>query len=121
MRFRSSYSCGAAEDFPSSPQPSHFKFSIADFGLRQFWIQSKIQNQKSKTGGGLVQGVGHLFPLHPAAVNKFSLTGLLSLSSIAIGKAKIYGNTDPAFHNFLTMPGWDETPSLDRFARGTVQ
>lgn len=51
MRFRSSYSCGAAEDFPSiTTSPAILDCRSFDFAQDKFWIQSKIQNQKSKTG-----------------------------------------------------------------------
>ena len=75
MRFRSSYSCGAAEDFPSiTTSPAildcrSFDFAQDSFG---FNLKSKIKNRKLAWE---VAGAGDLFPLHPAAVNKFSVTG----------------------------------------------
>jgi hypothetical protein len=61
--FRGRYSCGAAEEFSPNHQTAPTYFGLV--------AQSKIQNQKSKMGRGLVcGGESHLFPLHPLAVNK---------------------------------------------------
>ena len=122
MRFRSSYSCGAAEDFPSiTTSPAILDCQSFDFAQDKFWIQSKIQNQKSKTGVGGGAGRVTSFPyIRLRLMISLDLPPSL-LSSMGIGKTKIDGNTDPAFHNFLTIAGWDEAPSLDRFLGSTIQ
>ncbi len=53
---------------------TNFGFWIADFGLR---VQSKIQNRKSKIGGGPGGWVSHPFPLHPSAADDYASLCLL--------------------------------------------
>ena len=115
MRFRSSYSCGAAEDFP----PHSARHLILDW---TFAVLDLIQKRKSEiqSGGGTERWRVTSFPyIRLRLMISLDLPPSF-LSSMGIGKTKIDGNTDPAFHNFLTIAGWDEAPSLDRFLGSTI-
>jgi hypothetical protein len=80
--FRSSYSCGAAGEFPPRHSPHHFGFSSAgpllDYRSRpgREILESKIGNRKSKIGGWW-WGTGDPFPSIPSAVGNVYFVGLL--------------------------------------------